>query len=666
MTALLRAGTAALLLLPGALTLYLSIDAGGFFPGTYALAALIVAQVLVLRTTLAEEPGEAIRAPLLVAAAAMAGLTLWTIASQAWSDSTSRALLEGERALLYTLVLVLFGTLPRRGDHMRWLLAGVTVVMAGICIAALITAVLPEVWPTERAVANDRLSFPLTYWNALGLMGVLAIVFCLHFGSDDRLPRVVPAVATAAIPLVATTVYFTFSRGAILCGAVGIVVYLVAARSRRLLAPLLAAGPTSAVGVAFAYGADALAADDRTTAAAIAEGQDLAVVLAICAAAAFAIRLALALTGEPLRRVPVPASKRAVRTIAVACVAAFVLAGLAADAPGRVSNAVDGFVNEKEVEETGDFRDRFISPSSSFRVDHWNVALDAFRASPLRGEGAGTFQLTWNRERDVDFRVFDAHSLYFEMLSELGIVGLALLLVAIGMILWAFASRLRGPNRRLYAALLAGGVTWALHAGIDWDWEMPSITVWFFALGGAALAARHVPRPPREHVSGGTGRVALGVGWLAVAIAPVLLFFSHADLDRSTGAFLRGDCPTATRAALDSIATMSARPEPYQVLGYCDAIRGFPRLGAKAMQKAVEEDPGNWETHFGLALTLGQAGLDPRPAARRALELNPLEPFVVAYVRDLDRARTPRGWAQISTRTQESVLASGRLAISQE
>src|SRR5687767_9547088 len=117
MTALLRTGTLALLALPAALTLYMSANAGGFFPNTFAFAAIILAQVLVLRTTLAEDPGAAIRPPLLVAAGALAGFALFAVLSKAWSDSTWRALLEGERALLYVMILVLCGTIPRRAEH---------------------------------------------------------------------------------------------------------------------------------------------------------------------------------------------------------------------------------------------------------------------------------------------------------------------------------------------------------------------------------------------------------------------------------------------------------------------------------------------------------------------------------------------------------------------
>lgn len=62
------------------------------------------------------------------------------------------------------------------------------------------------------------------------------------------------------------------------------------------------------------------------------------------------------------------------------------------------------------------------------------------------------------------------------VLGELGIVGLVLIVVPILVILGAFAWRARGPDRVAGAALLGAGVGWAVHAGIDWDWEMPAVT----------------------------------------------------------------------------------------------------------------------------------------------------------------------------------------------
>ena len=54
----------------------------------------------------------------------------------------------------------------------------------------------------------------------------------------------------------------------------------------------------------------------------------------------------------------------------------------------------------------------------------------------------------------------------------------------------------------------------------------------------------------------------------------------------------------------------------------------MPQAALAAMNKAVSLDPNNWNYRYGLALMQAAAGLDPRPATREALTLNPREPLV--------------------------------------
>jgi hypothetical protein len=233
----------------------------------------------------------------------------------------------------------------------------------------------------------------------------------------------------------------------------------------------------------------------------------------------------------------------------------------------------------------------------------------------------------WTQHRTTESRTQEAHSLYLEVLAELGVVGLVLVLVALLTILGAMAFRARGRNRAAGAALLAMGVTWAVHAGLDWDWEIPAVTLWLFAAGGLLLAARQTgergPRIRRPFV-----RAGLAVGCLTLAATPVLVSASQTNLSESVSAYQRGDCRTAVDAALDSISALDNRPQPFEVLGYCNARAGNGPLAERMMREAIERDPENWELHYGLALVRASAGRDPRPALRRARTLNPREPLL--------------------------------------
>ena len=122
------------------------------------------------------------------------------------------------------------------------------------------------------------------------------------------------------------------------------------------------------------------------------------------------------------------------------------------------------------------------------RPGYWRAALNEYRAHPALGNGAGAFGRYWLQHPSADPEVQgtrDAHSLYIETLAELGPFGLALLLIALGAPLAAL------PRARSPAVPAAAGayVAYLVHAGVDWDWEMPAVTLAALLCGAAVLAA---------------------------------------------------------------------------------------------------------------------------------------------------------------------------------
>ena len=240
-----------------------------------------------------------------------------------------------------------------------------------------------------------------------------------------------------------------------------------------------------------------------------------------------------------------------------------------------------------------------------------------------------------------------------ETLDELGVVGLVLLLAVILAILVRTATRARGPDRALYAGVFALMLAWALETGIDWDWQMPVVTIIFFALGGVMLARRApaaAPRPPRLGRTPGHRpglsppvRAAIGIGCLLLAVAPAYVWLSQRKLNQATTAFSAGDCRTASDDALSSISILGVEPQAYEVVAYCDIHRDLPNLAIKAMQHAVSLDPQNWNYAYGLALARAAAGLNPLGAAHRALKLDPREQLVQVEWQTF-KADTPSEW----------------------
>jgi hypothetical protein len=668
---------AALMLLPGALVVFTGFNAGGYFPATPAIVAIVLTQILLVRILQSSRPFAGFAPATLVAIAALGLYTLLTLASALWSHALGRALIEFDRAWMYLLVLVLFGSVRSRSEDLRRLIWGLLAGASIVCLAGLITRVLPQVWHTAPAVSNERLSYPVTYWNTLGLLAALGIVLAFAITCSLRERRPVRIVAAALTPLLAATLFFTFSRGAIAAGAAGLLVYVLVARPSGLLSGALATLPPTAALVLVAYHANLLDTIDPTTPAAVIQGHHVALVAGLCAIVGAGLRLALALTLDPVlrrhagrARLSRGARAATLGTLAVAAIVAILALGV----PHAVAHDWSRFIGGASTSTSnGDLRARLSDPSNDGRTDLWRVALNGFSASPLHGAGAGMYQTLWDRNRPHFAYVVDAHSLYLQAMAELGVGGLALLLVLVGAVFVGLARRARGERRSLYGALLAVCVVWALRAGIDWDWEMPVVTLVFFAVAGAALSPLRGRGGEGQRgesgarVSGwvpGTGaRIVLGVLCLLAIVTPVLLIGSQRRLGEAQNALYEtGSCPRASSAALSSIGWLDVRPEPYEIVGFCDLREGRPRQGVAAMNEAVSDDPGSWETHYALALAQAAAGIDPRGEAEQALRMDPYEPLTRQAVEQL-RTAGPTEWASRARTLRAAALKSKDLSI---
>ena len=156
---------------------------------------------------------------------------------------------------------------------------------------------LPDVFPIAPNVLDQRLSYPITYWNGLGLLAAISIVFATHLTCSAREHLVARVAGATVLPLLAATLYFTFSRASIVVMVVGVIGYVVLARPRGFVPALIAVLPTTALAVIWSYDADLLARPDPTTPGAVDQGQEVFVVLLLCALAAGAARYALIRVG---------------------------------------------------------------------------------------------------------------------------------------------------------------------------------------------------------------------------------------------------------------------------------------------------------------------------------------------------------------------------------
>ena len=149
--------------------------------------------------------------------------------------------------------------------------------------------------------------------------------------------------------------------------------------------------------------------------------------------------------------------------------------------------------------------------STGARPAYLRVAWTEYGEHPLLGSGAGTFADYWLRDGDPSLAggALDAHNLYVETLAELGPLGVALLAAILALPL---AATFRARTNPLTAGAIGAYVAFLAHAALDWDWELPVVTLAAFACAAAILvAARDDDRVRRPTPAARAGLLAVVV-----------------------------------------------------------------------------------------------------------------------------------------------------------
>jgi O-Antigen ligase len=468
--ALHRAGVAVLLGGPTVLAFF----TGGYRDEARVTAAL-VAWALVLVAALAAPAPLPRSRPGLAALAGLVGLAAWTAISQSWAALSTPAWDDTQRLALYAGTLIAAAALLRPRAVARWAEPGLWLGATIVIGYALSERVLPGVIDlADSASAGGRIDQPLTYWNAMGALAATGLVLAARLAGDRTRPATLRALAAFSAPALATGLYLTFSRGALGAAVAGLLV-LVACRPTPAQVRAVAVAATSGVLVAFACAP----LDGVTRASGGGRARDGVVLLVVLVAlGAAGALLARRPPAGDARRLP-PRAHLVAGLAALAVIAAVVVVAGADKGPQSRNPAFGANASRLGSVETT-------------RYAYWRVALDTFADHPLRGVGSGGFRVEWLQHRDVREPAKDAHSLYLETPAELGLVGLALLLLFVGGTALAARRALR-RDPALVAGATAALATLALHAGIDWDWEMPALALVGVVLAGLLIAAADEP-----------------------------------------------------------------------------------------------------------------------------------------------------------------------------
>src|SRR6266516_2049599 len=145
---------------------------GGYFATSWGWCVLALAAVLVWSLSV-----RTIGRPTVTEAALVGGLLLlcvWYALSTVWGNGAS-SIDESARALVYAAGAAAAFSLVRRGSAAT-LFAGALTGASGIAVYALATRLFPDRIGMFDSIAVYRLSTPIGYWNALGLLCAIALL----------------------------------------------------------------------------------------------------------------------------------------------------------------------------------------------------------------------------------------------------------------------------------------------------------------------------------------------------------------------------------------------------------------------------------------------------------------------------------------------------------
>ena len=599
----------------------LSYANGGFVSTTRSYAAIAAWWVLGAGAAVGIASARAGIDRLAIAALGLlSAFAIWILISITWASDAEGAFAQFNQVSLYVAVLAIAVALARLVPAYV-LVGGVALALSAIAGVALVSRFFPSTFGVQEGIAvlptlQNRLSFPLGYWNGLGIEVALAYPLLFSLMASRR-SRVASAVAAFPLPLIAAVMYLTSSRGAFAAAVVAVVAFIALTPRRwSALVALVVAVAAGAVSVAVLVPKKALVNGLTDTAAGVHQGHQAALLIGIACVVTALVWAGLWELGS---RVPSP-SRRAGQATAIA-VGILVVLAIALSHPVA---KFDAFKSNSAIAHTHgtDTTNHLLTTSGSGRWQFWGAAISEFRAHPLNGGGAGSYASWWLQHGSLPgvFTQF-AHSLYLEALGELGIVGLLLIAAFVVVAVFGSVRSALTLGSGEIAAAAACGTAFFAAAAYDWVWQLAGIGVVGVGMLGFALGALPATQPSAW---GRFGALRPAIALLAVAaiIPQFVLLASGIHIRNSQAAVRAGN---ATHARSEALAAKAIEPwsaTPYLQLGLISEAEGNYGQAAQWLDEAISRSSRDWNLWL------------------RAARIEALRNKFGLAKRDLDEART--------------------------
>src|SRR3954447_2122232 len=503
------------------------------------VAALAVATAVV-GGALAGLPRPAFSSEAVVALGFFAAFVAWNAVSVVWSIEGDRSWAYFNRGLAYLALAVLGLWLAPWVREWAYVLAGTLALPLGW---ALLGKAIPALGSSGRI---GRLSSPIGYWNALGLLFAMAVPLALWLAARREHRHWLRATGVVYFYALVVGLLLTYSRGGVLAAGAAIALWLVLGSPRVESAAAVLLGGGAGLGVAvWAFSRPGLSSDGQPHSVRAHDGAWFAVVFVLAAVAVAALAYLGSLSEE--RRPLTDARRSLVGRVALGVLFVGVAVGVVALV---VEAKPEGWFTEFTSQPTNAALQggpqHLANVSSSSRWLWWQEAWEAWGKQPWRGTGAGTFDLTHRPLRTNNMVVTEPHTVPLQFLSETGVVGFFFAFASIAAAGVGVARRVR-PREPAVVALAVLAAAYVLHSLVDFDWDFVAATAPFLLSAGALLGGPAVRDEPR-------------IAWaplpvvaaIAVALSLLTPWFAERSTDSARTALADMRPVTAYRDARDA------------------------------------------------------------------------------------------------------------------